>query len=293
MDPVDSIGIFDSGFGGLTVMRAIRELMPHENIIYFGDTARLPYGSKSAETILRYTLESATYLVAQGIKILVIACHTSCSAALEEVRKAIDIPIIGITELGVEEVLRRLPNGKIAVLGTRATITSGIFQKQITLGGNCKTPGSCKINDFESVCNSLLELFPIACPLFVPLVEEGYVDHPMTTAIAQEYLRPFKNQKIDGALLGCTHYPLLQAIIQQELGPDVQLIDPAIACAEKTKSLLLEKNLLNLSTDLPHYQFVVSDDPEKFRLLGKTFLNYPIEHVHLKSFGSDTAWLRN
>ena len=263
MEPLDpqaaSIGIFDSGFGGLTVMRAIRELMPHENIIYFGDTARLPYGSKSAETILRYTLESATYLVAQGIKVLVIACHTSCSAALEEVRKAVSIPVIGITELGVEEITRLFPNGKVAILGTRATITSGIFQKQIAA-----------------------ELFPIACPLFVPLVEEGYVAHPMVTAIVQEYLRPLKNHQVEGVLLGCTHYPLLQSIIQQELGNDVQLIDPAIACAEKTKSLLSEKNLLNPSTDLPHYQFFVSDDPEKFRLLGKTFLNYPIEHVHQK-----------
>ncbi len=264
-DPAQgSIGIFDSGFGGLTVMRAIRELMPHENIIYFGDTARLPYGSKSADTILRYSLENASFLAKQGIKVLVIACNTSCSAALEQVRKACEIPVIGITEQVVEVVARLMPEGKIGILGTRATITSGIYQQQIL-----------------SRCASL-ELFPISCPLFVPLVEEGYVEHPMSALVVQEYLRPLKNRGITGILLGCTHYPLLQATIQHELGPDVILIDPAIACAEKTRELLAEKNLLNPSSSLPHYQFFVSDDPEKFRLLGKSFINYPIEHVSQK-----------
>jgi glutamate racemase len=256
-----SIGIFDSGFGGLTVMRAIRELMPFENIIYFGDTARLPYGSKSSETILRYSLENAAFLRTQGIKVLVIACNTSCSAALEQVRSTSDIPVIGITEQGVEEVSRQFRFGRVAILGTRATITSGVYQQQIL-----------------SRCNAL-ELYSISCPLFVPLVEEGYVEHPMSALVVQEYLRPLKNREIKAVLLGCTHYPLLQATIQQELGTDVRLIDPSVACAEATRMVLAEKNLLNSSTCLPHYQFFVSDDPEKFRLLGKTFLNYPIEHV--------------
>lgn len=258
---LSSIGIFDSGFGGLTVMRAIREILPYENIIYFGDTARLPYGNKSADTILRYSLENAAFLVSQGIKVLVIACNTACTAALEQVRKEVKIPVIGITEQGVEEVSRLLPQGKVAVLGTRATITSGVYQQQLL--SRCST----------------LELFFISCPLFVPIVEEGYVEHPMSAAIVQEYLRPLKNKEIQGVLLGCTHYPLLQNAIQQELGPHVVLINPAIACAEQTRSLLAEKNLLNPSTEIPHYQFFVSDDPEKFRLLGKTFLNYPLEHV--------------
>jgi glutamate racemase len=261
-DPrLSSIGIFDSGFGGLTVMRAICELMPHENMIYFGDTARLPYGSKSADTILRYSLENASFLAKQGIKVLVIACNTSCSAALEQVRKASNVPVIGITEQGVEEVIRLLPKGKIGILGTHATITSQIYQQQI-LSRNCA-----------------LELFAIPCPLFVPLVEEGYVEHPMSALVVQEHLRPLKNQGIKGTLLGCTHYPLLQATIQKELGQDVLLIDPASACAKKTRELLAQKNLLNPSHSLPHYQFFVSDDPEKFQLLGKVFLNYPIEHV--------------
>jgi glutamate racemase len=245
-------------------MRAIRELMPFENIIYFGDTARLPYGSKSSETILRYSLENAAFLSKQGIKALVIACNTSCSAALDQVRNAADIPVIGITEQGVEEVSRHFTVGKVAILGTRATITSGVYQNQIL-----------------ARCSSV-ELYSISCPLFVPLVEEGYIEHPMSALIVQEYLRPLKNRDIRGVLLGCTHYPLLQSIIQHELGPEVILIDPSIACAEKTRAVLAEKNRLNPSTHLPHYQFFVSDDPEKFRLLGKAFLNYPIEHVQQK-----------
>lgn len=256
-----SIGIFDSGFGGLTVMRAIRELMPNENILYFGDTARLPYGSKSASTILRYSLENASFLVKQGIKVLVIACNTSCSAALEQVRSETQIPVIGITEQGVEEVTTLFSEEKVGILATRATINSGIYQKQIL----DKRPS--------------IELFPISCPLFVPLVEEGYVEHPMCTLVVQEYLQLLKNKGIKGLLLGCTHYPLLQSVIQQELGPEIQLIDPATACAKKTRQLLAENNLLTPSSSLPHYQFFVSDDPEKFRLHGKTFLNYPIEHV--------------
>lgn len=260
-----SIGIFDSGVGGLTVMRAIRELLPHENIVYFGDTARLPYGNKSSETILRYSLEGADFLKTQGIKVLVNACNTSCSAALPAIRQSSEIPVIGVTEQGIEEVVKRFEAEKIAILGTRATITSGIYQQQILSQ------------------RSGLELYSISCPLFVPLVEEGYVAHPLSSLVVQEYLRPLKTKEITAVLLGCTHYPLLQPIIQNELGPEVLLIDPANACAEKTRAVLAEKNLLNPSTELPHYQFYVSDDPEKFRLLGKTFLNYPIEHVHLRS----------
>ncbi|SRR5581483_812739 len=260
-----SIGIFDSGFGGLTVMRAIRELMPNENIIYFGDTARLPYGSKSSQTILRYSLENATFLEKQGIKILVNACHTSCTASLDHIRHTSNVPVVGITEQGVEEVARLFPEGKIGILATRATITSGTYQQQL-------------LNRCPSI-----ELFPVSCPLFVPLVEEGYVEHPMCTLVVQEYLQLLKNKGIQGLLLGCTHYPLLQAAIQQELGPDVHLIDPAMACAKQIRKILTENNLLTPSLTLPQYQFFVSDDPEKFRLHGKAFLNYPIEHVSQKN----------
>ncbi len=256
-----AIGIFDSGLGGLTVMRAIQKLMPHENIIYFGDTARLPYGGKSAATILRYTLESASFLKEQNIKILVIACNTSCCAALEEVRKATDIPVIGITEQGVEEIARLFPTGKIGLLATRATINSEVYQEQIL--ARCPE----------------VELFPISCPLFVPLIEEGFVEHSISRLAIQEYLHPLKNKNIQGILLGCTHYPLLQSAIKQELGSHIPLIDPAQACAKKTQQVLAETNLLTSSTSQPHYQFFVSDDPEKFRQHGGAFLDHPIERI--------------
>lgn len=262
LDPqLESIGIFDSGVGGLTVMRAIRLLMPRENILYFGDTAHLPYGNKSAETILRHSLESAVFLETQGIKVLVIACNTSCCAALSEVRKALSIPVIGITEQGVEEVVQCHAKERVAILGTKATIASGMFQQHII----AKSPS--------------LELFPIACPLFVPLIEEGYAGHPLSTPIVEEALLPLKNKGIDTALLGCTHYPLLRPLIQEALGLQVTLIDPAFACAERTRQVLAENNLLNPSTTIPRYQFFVSDDPERFRLLGKTFLNDSLENV--------------
>ncbi len=265
MDPKEqSIGVFDSGFGGLTVMRAICKLMPNENIVYFGDTAHLPYGNKSQDTILRYSLENASLLIDRGVKALVIACNTSCSAALSQIRKAFSIPIIGITEQGVEETIALVPpRGKIAILGTRATIASGVYQQQI------------------QAHRPHLAISAIPCPLFVPLVEEGYSDHPLSSLIAQEYLKPLKGQFVDAILLGCTHYPLLQSAIQKELDPTALLIDPAYACAQKTRKVLLENDLLNPSILCPRYEFFVSDDPEKFRLMGKAFLNYPIEHVCL------------
>lgn len=256
-----SIGIFDSGFGGLTVMRAIKELLPHENILYFGDTARLPYGAKSGETILRYSLESAELLASRNIKLLVIACNTASCIALEAIRSHLGIPVIGVTEQGIEEVLRLLPEGRVGLLGTKATISSGIYQKQLLT----RSPK--------------IQLFPISCPLLVPLVEEGYIDHALSQLIAHEYLAPLKIEHVEGVLLGCTHYPLLRSTIQSTLGDSVLLIDPAKACAKKTKEALESYQLINPSLESPHYQFLVSDDPEKFRLLGRLFLSHPIEHV--------------
>jgi glutamate racemase len=259
-----SIGIFDSGFGGLSVMRAIRAALPNENLVYCGDTARLPYGSKSADTILRYSIENATFLAAQGIKLLVVACNTVCAVAFEELQRLFSIPIIGIIHPAVEEVVKVTRNGQIAILGTRMTIHKGVHQQQIAQ----QLPHA--------------EVTSISCPLFVPLVEEGYCEHPLAEMVVQEYLRPLKRKEIDTVLLGCTHYPLLQTWIQKELGPHVTLVDPAVKCAENLRDLLQRNELDNLQKDLPHYQFFVSDDPEKFRLLGKTFLNYPIEHVMSK-----------
>ncbi len=256
-----SIGVFDSGFGGLTVMKAIRHALPHENIIYFGDTARVPYGSKSPETIFRYTVENSDFLIEQGIKVLVIACHTACSIALNEIQQMFDIPIIGVLAPGVEEVVKHTKTGQIAILGTRATISSGVYQEEIT----------------KQIPHA--DIMAISCPLFVPLVEEGYVEHPVTETIIQEYLRPLRHKTIDTLLLACTHYPLLKNLIQKELGENVILIDPATSCADNIKELLVQKDLENPQKQSPNYQFYVTDDPEKFRLLGKNFLSYPIEYI--------------
>ena len=261
-NPAASIGIFDSGFGGLTVMKAIRCLLPHENILYFGDTARLPYGTKSRETIIRYSLENASFLIQQGIKVLVVACHTACSYALEELQQKFDIPIIGVTTPMIEQVTHISPRGKIAILGTRGTIASGAYQNAIQK----RLPSA--------------ELSPIACQLLVPLVEEGLIDHPITAMALFEYLHPLKNKEIDTIILACTHFPLLLEQIQQTVGSHIRVIDPAQFCAAALRTILQEKNLLNPfseSTD----QFFVSDDPEKFRHLGKAFLGHPLPKVSM------------
>lgn len=257
----NSIGIFDSGFGGLTAMKQIRALLPNENILYFGDTARLPYGNKSAETIRGYCQENITFLLSQKIKVLVIACHTACTTALEHLKEICSIPMIGITENGIREVAKVTKTKQIAVVGTHRTITSGVYQQRIQ-----ETLPSAKV-------------YGIACPLFVPLVEEGYIDHPITSLIIKEYLSVLKNNPIDTVLLGCTHYPLLEPLLQKELGPSITLIDPALSCAEQTRTFLNEMDWLNPQIDPPLYTFFVSDDPEKFQRLGQAFLNYPIEKV--------------
>jgi len=261
IDSRAAIGIFDSGFGGLTVMKAVQKLLPHENIIYFGDTARLPYGTKSRETILRYSMENASFLIQQGIKVLVVACHTACSFALEELQQKFDLPIIGVTTSMIEQIGQLSPRGKIAVLGTHGTIGSGAYQNAI---------------------KKLLpkaEISPIACQLLVHLVEEGYIDHPITAMAIFEYLHSLKNKDIDTIILGCTHFPLLIKQIQQSVGPRVQVIDPAQFCAASLQKLLKARQLINPDKGLPSTQFFVSDDPEKFRILGNTFLGHPLPEV--------------
>jgi glutamate racemase len=257
------IGVFDSGFGGLTVMRAIQDLLPHESIIYFGDTAHLPYGEKSPETIIRYTLECAQFLIEQQIKILVIACHTASTAALELLQKTCPIPVVGVIAPSIQTLVHTTKTSHIGVIGTRATISSGVYQTLIQ----------------QALPQAQIIAFP--CPLFVPLVEEGYASHPLSQLLVHEYLRPLCDTPVDTLLLGCTHYPLLAPFIQQELGPQVSLVDPAVSCARYVAHLLESQNAENITP--PQYQFFVSDDPEKFRQLGSTFLNHPISQVQKKA----------
>ncbi len=261
------IGIFDSGFGGLTVMRAIRDLLPSEDIIYFGDTARLPYGNKSPATVTRYAIENSCFLLEKQVKLLVVACHTASSMAFEALQEALPIPIIGISHVAIEELSLLKEKQKVAILGTRGTISSEVYQKSIK----------------ERYPH--LEIKAVACPLFVPLVEEGFTGHDAAYLIAKEYLHTFHPEGIDAALLACTHYPLLKEVIQTTLGPTSKLIDPSIACARMVKKFL--DTFPENNTGEGNCQFFVTDNPEKFQMIGHAFLGEAIKHVELatsKSF---------
>lgn len=255
------IGVFDSGIGGLTVLQALVRALPHEHFIYFGDTARLPYGEKSREAIVRFSVENARFLLEKDIKMLVVACNTATAYALEELRRHFDIPIVGVVQPGAEKALQATRTGRIAVLGTKGTIQSQVYQKVLAE----KAPQAF--------------VLPVACPLLVPLVEENYRDHPATRLIVDDYLKPLREEKIDTVLLGCTHYPLLKHLIAHSLGPDVAIVDSADACAENVAGLLSAHQLHSGSPAMPSPQYFVSDDPQKFQRLATALLNLPIAHI--------------
>lgn len=240
-------------------MRAVKKLLPNENIIYLGDAARLPYGNKSADTVVRYTLESSQFLISQNIKILIIACHTASSIALPALTTLHSLPVIGMVNPCLPALNSK--NGKIAILGTHATISSQIYQNALKR----LTPNT--------------SVSAIACPLFVPLVEEGFIDSPITQESIRHYLLPVKEQEIDTVLLACTHYPLLQSLIQDFLGANCRLIDPAVNCAESVKGILNASGLLNAQAEEGNSVFYTTDDPEKFQHLGAIFLGNCIPNV--------------
>jgi glutamate racemase len=254
------IGLFDSGFGGLTVMREVARILPHENLIYLGDTAHLPYGNKSPEAVVRFALENAAFLLEKEIKLLMIPCHTACCHAIALLQEQLPIPVIGVIQPGLDLVK---DISRIAVLGTTSTIESGLYQSLIKKQ-NPKALISAK-----------------ACPLFVPLIEEGFYNHPSMDLIAASYLAPMKGS-IDAALLACTHYPLIRPALQKVLGPQVTLLEPAERCAQQAKDYLSKEGLLNPQKEKPVYQFFATDDPEKFRRLGEVFFGTLIERVEKK-----------
>lgn len=254
-----AIGIFDSGLGGLTVMQQIMKALPYENLIYFGDTARVPYGEKSPETILRYSIENTEFLLQHQVKAIVVACNTATACAIEELGRLFDVPLVGVIEPSVERAIEVSESGRIAVLGTRATVNSGIYQREIM-----------KRNPKASVIS-------IACPLLVPLVEENFIAHPATRMILKEYLQSIHLEDIDTIVLGCTHYPLLAHLIEDELGPRKTVVNSAAACAEKLRQLLNLHDIVNNKKITATQKFFVSDDPLKFQSMGKDFLGIPIE----------------
>lgn len=254
------IGLFDSGFGGLTVMREVANLLPNEDLIYLGDTAHLPYGNKSPEAVVRFARENASFLMEKGIKLLMVPCHTACCHALPILEQELPIPVIGVIQPGLDLIrdIRR-----IGILGTTSTIESGIYQTLIQKQ------------------NPQATLFPKACPLFVPLVEEGFYRHPSLHLIAKSYVEDLLG-KVDAVLLACTHYPLIRPALQTIFGPQVLLVEPAKTCALQAKDFLERGNLLNPQIKKSTYEFYVTDDPEKFRRLGEVFFGSPIIKVEKK-----------
>ena len=253
------VGVFDSGVGGLTVVNQLIKSLPQEDIIYFGDTAHLPYGSKSKESVIRFSLDIANFLQAQRVKIIVVACNTASSFALSSLREKIEIPVIGVIEPGAQAAVDATRNFKIGIIGTEGTIKSRAFEEALK-----------KID-------KNVKVFSRACPLFVPLVEEGWLDEPETSQIAEKYLSPMKDEGIDTLILGCTHYPLLKELLSRIMGQEISLIDTAEATAKAVEKKLGEKNLLRKGSRKAVYKFFVSDDPEKFLQLGRRFLGKNVE----------------
>lgn len=252
------IGVFDSGIGGLTVLQALVELMPREDFIYLGDTARLPYGTKSNEVIIRYSRENTEFLLAKGIKLLVVACNTASAVALEEIAGATIVPVIGVIEPGAQAAVKASRAGKIGVIGTEATIASGAYTRMIQR------------------LRPRAEIYTRACPLLVPLVEEGWTDNLIAEQTVAHYLGSLKDSGIDTLLLGCTHYPLLRALFGRVLGRGVRLIDSATATAAAVRERLAGSGLARRE-GAGRQSFFVTETPERFIRVGRRFLGPQVE----------------
>ncbi|MBL7686037.1 MAG: glutamate racemase [Deltaproteobacteria bacterium] len=260
-----AIGIFDSGIGGLTVLKALEETLPNEHLIYLGDTARVPYGNKSRETVTRYSIENTQFLIQCGVKMIVVACNTASAFGVLELRQKFSIPILGVLEPGARAALKATKSHEIGVIGTEGTISSGSYSKVI-----------------QSIYSDL-RVWGIACPMFVPLAEEGWIDGEITENIAKKYLNPFSKTPIDTLILGCTHYPLLKKVIGRVMGEKIQLVDSAQETALAVASLLKEKGLERQDRSARDETFFVTDSPDRFKQVGKNFLNRALEGVTLVS----------
>ncbi|UCF70291.1 MAG: glutamate racemase [candidate division WOR-3 bacterium] len=266
------IGVFDSGIGGLTVVKAVKKMLPREDIIYLGDTARLPYGTKSVDAIIQFSIEDTQFLVDRGAKYIVIACYSSASVALDVIRKEFSVPVIGVIQPGVRKAMEVARTGKIGVIGTSLTIYSGAYEKAFKeLGARAEILGR-------------------ACPLFVPLVEEGWVDHAVSRMVAQDYLEPLKKDGIDTLLLGCTHYPLLMKVIRDILG-DINYVD-----ASTEVGVELAQNLRRLGLQNPDgmgsTSIYLTDLSMNFKEIGERFLGEPMKNfsrVSLKRYDEKSS----
>ena len=261
------IGVFDSGIGGLTVARELMRQLPAESIIYFGDTARVPYGPKSPDTVRRYSREIANYLRERGVKALVVACNTATAHALATLQAEEPIPVIGVVEPGARAAVAATRGGRIGVIGTVGTIRSTAYERAI----RALRPDA--------------QIIARPCPLFVPLVEEGWLEHEATRLVADEYLSEFAKEHVDTLVLGCTHYPLLKPLIAEVLGPDVALIDSAEQTAAETRRVLEARGLLAPAGAAAVRRYVASDAPDQFLRMAERFLGAPIEGVETHTLG--------
>lgn len=259
------IGVFDSGVGGLTVAQEIMRQIPNERIVYFGDTARVPYGSKSRDTIIKYSKQIIRFLKTQQVKAIVVACNTASAVALEEVQKELDLPIIGVIKAGARTAAAATRNSKIGIIATETTINSKVY------------------THFLEKLNPDLSVIGKACPLFVPLVEEGtFLKDPITEEIASRYLEGLKKEQIDTLILGCTHYPLIRSTVGKIMGEQVTLVNPAYETARELKELLRQEGLENTGAqgnpDSMH-RFFVSDAPEKFQQFAESILPCSVKNT--------------
>ncbi|MEZ4396185.1 MAG: glutamate racemase [Candidatus Krumholzibacteriia bacterium] len=262
------LGIWDSGLGGLTVVRAVAERLPAERLVYFGDTARVPYGTKGAETVRRFARQNSRFLMEKDIKALVVACNTASALALDALAAELPVPVLGVIEPGAEAAAAATRSGIVGVIGTPATVSSGAYAAALRArrGG--------------------LSVESQACPLFVPLVEEGWLEHPATRLVAEEYLAPLRDAGVDTLVLGCTHYPLLAPLLGAVMGEGVRLVDSAAETARALAALLAERGLLAPEDGPGALDCFVSDLPLRFRQVGELFLGRRIGSLQLVDFGS-------
>jgi glutamate racemase len=248
------IGVFDSGVGGLTVAKELFRQLPNEDIIYFGDTARVPYGIKSRETVIRFSIENILFLLKQDVKLICVACNTVSSVALPEIKNHFRVPLVGVITPAVREAVYATQNKRVGVIGTKGTVNSRTYENEI--------------RQLDPEVN----VTAVACPLFVPLVEEGWTKGNVVVDIVRKYLEPLKKSRVDTVILGCTHYPLLKPVIEEVMGGGVALIDSAKQVAIEVKKILSGENMLNNKNYRGKHKFYVSDNPEWFSSLAKRFL---------------------
>lgn len=255
------IGLFDSGIGGLSVARCVMQELPNENTVYFGDSARVPYGSKSTETVRFYSRQALAFLESKDVKLIIVACNTASAVALETMRTYASVPVLGVIEPGAAAAAAATLNGHIGVIGTEGTVRSKAYEKAMLAH------------------NDGLTITSRSCPLFVGFAEEGLSHHPATLIMTREYLADLLADGIDTLIMGCTHYPILEPSIAEVAGPNVRLIDPGFATALSARALLAEQDLLNDSSLVPRHEYYLSDLPHKFVEIGERFLRNRIEHV--------------